>query len=136
MFFVLLGCSKDNNMANPSIKLESYDAVVPPSGNFNAQFTYSQNNGNLTGDSLFIIYFRYNNTPIPSGEEKANPFPTSMPATPNTNKADFTVTIPWATLSYGINNENDTIDLSFVMVDAQGRHSDTVKTSKVIVVYQ
>jgi hypothetical protein len=136
ILFIAFGCSKDNNSSIPNIKLESYNSEVDPDGIFRGQFSYSQSKGNLTGDSLVIHYHRYNESQIPDEDLRPDSLITNMPSTPNANKAEFTVDLSWVALSYGINNENDTIDLSFVLVDPQGNHSDTVKTGKVIVVYQ
>jgi len=131
-----LGCSKDGNQSTPNIKLTSYDAVVLPNSIFNAHFTFSQSGGSISGDTLFIIYHRYNRSLIPTDEDRGSYDTTLLAETPDASKADFTVNLDWSFLSYGINNENDTIDLSFILMNLAGKHSDTVKTSKIIVVYQ
>jgi hypothetical protein len=136
IFFMILGCSKDGNQSKPSIKLVSYDAVVLPNSVFNAHFTFSQSGGSISGDSLFIIYHRYNRSLIPPDDDRGNFDTTLLAETPPASKAEFTVNLDWSFLSYGINDENDTIDLSFILTNLAGKRSDTVKTSKIIVVYQ
>ena len=75
-------------------------------------------------------------SPIPSGEEKPDEFSTSLPITPQTNSADFSVSLAWFDLTYGINNEPDTFDFKFVLIDGNGNHSDTPSTGKVVVLAQ
>jgi hypothetical protein len=133
VFFGLLGCSKDQNQSSPTIKLKSYTDHVSSDGSFNAVLSYSQKNGNLSGDTLWIIRHRYNQTPIPGGEETPDTLMTQLPITPNTNSAEFSASLAWANISYGINGENDTFDFKFVLVDINGNHSDTVATGKVVV---
>lgn len=136
IFLLALGCSKDNNSSGPTIKLKSYSGLVIPSGAFTADLTYSQSGGNLSGDTLVILYRRYNKSQIPPTDQRSDSFLTFMPQTPNTNQAGFSTTLSWANISYGINNENDTVDFRFVLIDLQGNHSDTVTTGKVIVTQQ
>jgi hypothetical protein len=133
ILFFALGCSKDNNQAIPSIKIKSYTNQVNSDGAFNAVLTYSQTSGNLSKDSLWIIRHRYNQTPVPIGEETPDTFMTLLPQTPNASNAEFSVSLAWANISYGINGENDTFDFKFVLVDLFGNHSDTVATGKVVV---
>jgi hypothetical protein len=133
IFLMLLGCSKDQNQTTPSIKLKSYTDHVNSNGSFNAVLTYSQKSGNLSGDSLTIIRHRYNQTPIPIGVQTPDTLLTLLPQTPNTSNAEFSVSLAWANISYGINGENDTFDFRFVLVDINGNHSDTVTTGKVVV---
>lgn len=134
--FLTLGCSKDNNQGAPTIKLKSYTDHVSPDQTFNAELTYSQSGGNLTGDTLVILYRRYNRSEIPPDDLRSDSFITFMPETPNTNDADFTASLAWSNIAYGINDENDTVDFRFVLIDLNGRHSDTVSTGKVIVTQQ
>jgi len=134
--FLMLGCSKDNNQAGPTIKLKSFTAVVTPDQTFNATLTYSQSGGNLTGDTLVILYRRYNQSAIPPVDQRSDSFITFMPETPNASDAEFSTSLSWANISYGINAENDTIDLRFILIDLKGNHSDTVTTGKVIVTQQ
>jgi hypothetical protein len=133
LFLGLLGCSKDQNQSGPTIKLKSYTSLVNSDGAFNAVLTYSQKSGNLSGDSLWIIRHRYNETPIPGGEETPDTLMTLLPDVPNANSAEFSASLAWANISYGINGENDTFDFKFVLVDIKGNHSDTVTTGKVVV---
>ncbi len=133
VFLGLLGCSKDQNQSGPTIKIKSYTDHVTSDGAFNAVLSYSQKSGNLSGDSLWILRHRYNQTPIPGGEETPDTLMTLLPETPSTNVAEFSVSLAWANISYGINGENDTFDFKFVLVDNKGNHSDTVSTGKVVV---
>jgi hypothetical protein len=56
-----------------------------------------------------------------------------MPQTPVANKAEFSASLSWANISYGINGENDTLDFKFVLIDLKGNRSDTAATGKVVV---
>jgi hypothetical protein len=58
---------------------------------------------------------------------------TFLPQTPDANKAEFSASLSWANISYGINGENDTFDFKFVLVDLKGNRSDTAATGKVVV---
>lgn len=133
IFILVLGCSKNQNQSKPSISLKSYTDHVSPSGVFNASFNYSQTSGNLSGDTLWILRHRFNNTPIPLGVATPDTFYTLLPTTPNAPRADFNVSLAWANISYGIGGENDTFNFRFVLVDLAGKPSDTVTTGKVVV---
>ena len=136
MIFWITGCSKNNNPSRPTITLKSYTDLVTPNTVFNALLTYSQPGGSLSLDTLVILYRRYNVSQIPPDNQRSDSFLTIMPQTPNTNAADFSASLSWANISYGINNENDTVDFRFVLVDLKGIHSDTVTTGRVIITQQ
>jgi hypothetical protein len=128
-----LGCSKDQNQIAPTIKLKSYSDQVINGTFFNALLTYSQKNGNLSGDSLVILRRRYNLTQVPPDQVR-DTFITTLPETPDASKAEFTASLDWSIIQYGINGENDTCDFRFILIDQKGNHSDTVTTGKVIIV--
>jgi hypothetical protein len=129
----LLGCSKDQNSSRPSIKMKSYTSTVTPDGSFNAVLTYSQSGGNLSGDTLTIIRHRYNQLPVPPDTQTSDTFMTLLPTTPSASNAEFSASLSWANISYGIGGENDTFDFKFILTDLKGQHSDTAATGKVIV---
>jgi hypothetical protein len=132
-FLMALGCSKDQNSAKPSLKMKSYTDLVTPDGSFNAVLSYSQSGGNLSGDTLLIFRHRYNQTPVPPNDLTSDTFMTFLPQTPDANKAEFSASLSWANISYGINGENDTFDFKFVLIDLKGNRSDTAATGKVVV---
>lgn len=127
-----LGCSKDNASTGPTIAIKSYTSSVNNDGNgFSAELSFSQSGGNISGDSLYILEHRYN-------QSYANPdhndiFPTQLPLTPSASKANFTAHLAWDFIQYGNQGENDTVDFSFILVDQNSKHSDTVTTGKVII---
>ncbi len=131
IFLLALGCSKDNNQVVPNIKIKSFTSEVPPGGEFNAVLTYSQKNGNLSGDTLFIIRHRYNEKPVPPDNQTTDTFDTIMPGTPNANTAEFSVTLNYSDIHID-NGENDTIDFRFLLRDLNGNSSDTAITGKIV----
>ena len=133
IYFLVLGCSKDQNSGSPSIKLKSYTSSVTPDQSFNAVLSYSQSGGNLSGDTLTIIRHRYNLTPVPPDDQTSDTFMTLLPETPSASSAEFSVSLSWANISYGIQGENDTFDFRFILTDLKGHRSDTAITGKVIV---
>jgi hypothetical protein len=133
IFLLVLGCSKDQNSGKPSLKMKSYTGLVTPDGSFNAVLTYSQSGGNLSGDTLFIFRHRYNQVQVPPDVQTSDTFMTQLPETPDASKAEFSASLSWANISYGINGENDTFDFKFVLVDLKGNRSDTASTGKVVV---
>jgi hypothetical protein len=133
LLLVLLGCSKDQNSSKPSLKMKSYTDLVTPDGSFNAVLTYSQSGGNLSNDTLLIFRHRYNQTPVPPNDLTSDTFMTFLPQTPDASKAEFSTSLSWANISYGINGENDTFDFKFVLIDLKGNRSDTAATGKVVV---
>jgi hypothetical protein len=133
IFLMALGCSKDSNSGKPSLKMKSYTDLVPPDGNFTAVLSYSQSGGNLSNDTLLIFRHRYNQTPVPPNDQTSDTFMTFLPQTPDASKAEFSASLSWANISYGINGENDTFDFKFVLVDLKGNRSDTAATGKVVV---
>jgi hypothetical protein len=131
MFLMALGCSKDNNQLVPDIKVKSFTSEVSPDGNFNAVLTYSQKNGNLSADTLFIFRHRYNQKPVPPDNQTTDTFYTIMPGTPNANSAEFSVTLSYSNIHID-NGENDTIDFRFLLRDLNGNSSDTAATGKIV----
>ena len=131
IFFIILGCSKDNNQSIPSITLKTYtDAVYNDGRDFNALLTFKQTNSNIAGDSLVVIRRRYNQSYV---SDPRDTFPTRLPYFPDDPSGQFTVSLMWFDLQYGINGENDTCDFRFVLIDQNLVHSDTVSTGKVII---
>jgi hypothetical protein len=131
IFLLALGCSKDNNSAGPDISIKSYtNAVYNDGRDFNAVLNFSQKNGNISGDSLVIIRKRYNQSFVAIPNDT---FGTRLPVTPSATKAEFSVSLPWFTIQYGINGENDTCDFRFVLLDQNMNHSDTAVTGTVII---
>jgi hypothetical protein len=133
-FLMALGCSKNNNSTGPTIKIKTYTNQVNPDGAFNAVLSYSQNSGSLSGDSLVVLRRRFNQTQVPD-DQKRDTFITLLPQTPNASKAEFSATLVWNFIQYGINGENDSCDFRFVLIDQNGNHSDTVGTG-LVVIYQ
>ena len=125
------GCSKDNNKTNPTIKVKSFTSLVAPDGVFGAVLTYSQKNGNLSGDTLFIIRHRYNEKPVPPDNQTTDSFYTIMPGTPNASSAEFSVNLSYSDIHID-NGENDTIGFSFILRDLNGNASDTATTGKIV----
>lgn len=132
-FLITLGCSKDQNQIGPTIKLKSYTDQVVNGSFFTAQLSYSQKNGNISGDSLVILRRRYNQTQVPPDQQR-DTFITTLPQTPDASKAEFTASLDWSIIQYGIDGENDTCDFRIILIDQKGNHSDTVTTGKVIIV--
>ena len=128
IYFLALGCSKDNNGAAPSISIKSFTGQVSSGGAFSATLKYSQKNGTLTEDSLTIIRRWYNHTGLPPGVDV-----TFMPDMPNTSEAEFRVDILYENLYVDLGGEPDTIDLSFILTDYNGNHSDTATTGKIVI---
>jgi hypothetical protein len=127
------GCSKDSAPGGgPSIGIKSYTSTVDNNGNgFNAVLSFSQSGGNISGDSLVIFEHRYNQS---YASEHNDTFPTRLPLTPSANKAEFNATLAWDFVQYGNQGENDTVNFSFVLIDQNLKHSDTVATGKVIII--
>jgi len=130
-FLLALGCTKDNNGGGPSISIKSYTSSVFNNGNdFNAVLSYSQKGGNLSGDSLVIIRRRFNQSYVSNPRDT---FSTRLPTTPSTDNAEFSASLAWQDIEYGINGENDTCDFRFVLIDQNMKHSDTAATGTVII---
>ena len=131
VMLLALGCSKDNASGGPTIAIKSYTEQVHNDGNgFSAVLSFSQSGGNISGDSLVIIEHRYNQSYAP---DHADTFATRLPYTPSAAKAEFTPHLSWDFIQYGNQDENDTVDFRFVLIDQNLKHSDTVATGLVII---
>jgi hypothetical protein len=131
LVLMILGCSKDNSQAGPTIGIKSYNSSVYNDNNgFNVTLTFSQKGGSPSGDSLTIIQHRRNQSYVPN---PVDTFGTRLPITPSVDKAEFTANLQWQFIEFGINGENDTCDFQFVLVDLNQNHSDTVSTGTVII---
>ena len=133
IYFLALGCSKDNNGAAPSISIKSFTGQVSSGGAFSATLKYTQKNGTLTEDSLTIIRRWYNHTGLPPGVDVIDTFLTFMPDMPSVSEAEFRVDILYENLYVDLGGEPDTIDLSFILTDYNGNHSDTATTGKIVI---
>ncbi|HTB26809.1 MAG TPA: hypothetical protein VK711_15665 [Puia sp.] len=132
LLLMVLGCTKNNNGAGPSISIKSYTSAVYNNGNdFSAVLSYSQKGGSLSGDSLVILRRRFNQSFNPNPENDT--FGTRLPLTPSVDKAEFTASLAWLDIAVGINGENDTCDFRFVLIDQNMNHSDTAATGTVII---
>ncbi len=130
--FMVLGCSKDNNSTVPAISIKSFTDHVVAGGAFNAVLNYTQSGGNFTGDTLLILRHRFNAKPVPpDNQTSSDSVNTLMPNTPNTDKAEFSVSLSYENIHID-NGENDTISFSFILFDAKGKHSDTATTGKIV----
>ena len=98
---------------------------------FNAILNYSQKSGNLSGDTLLVLRRRYNQKPVPPDFQTSDSFNTLMPETPNTGTAELNVSLSYENIHID-NGENDTIDFRFVLIDLNGKHSDTATTGKIV----
>ena len=136
IILMIVGCSKDKYQTQPTISIKSYSSAVSPGGNFNAVFNYTQNNGNLTGDSLYVFKHLHNSANVPIGTPQSDTAFSILPETPQSSLAEFNININYNNLYIDLGGDNDTIDLKFVLVDLAGRHSDTVQTGKVILLSQ
>jgi hypothetical protein len=131
LLLFMFGCSKDNGSGGPTIGIKSYTSSVHNDGGngFSATLSFSQSGGNISGDSLVIMEHRYNQSYAPD----LGPFGTRLPLTPSASKAEFTTQLAWIYIQYGVQDENDTVDFKFVLIDQNLKHSDTVTTGKVII---
>jgi hypothetical protein len=130
VILLILGCSKNNASGGASISIKSYTSQVYNDGNgFSAVLSFSQSGGNISGDSLIIIEHRYNqSTSFPD-----NTFSTRLPITPSAAKAEFSPHLAWDIIQYGVQDETDTVDFRFVLLDQNLKPSDTVSTGKVYI---
>ena len=129
---LMLGCTKNGASSGPTITLKSYTNPVNNNGNgFSALLTFSQSGGNISGDSLVIMEHRYNQSYY--NPDHLETFSTRLPLTPSASKADFTAQLAWVDIQYGNQDENDTVDFKFVLIDQNLKHSDTVVTGKIII---
>jgi len=131
LFLFILGCSKDKFEVKPTIRIKSYTQTVAPGGTFNAVLAYSQKKGVIEGDTLVAMRHRYTFSANPSPDTF---FTILNGQIPNSNQADFNVTLDYSYLrTGGDSTKNDTIDFQFALIDLAGRSSDTVKTGKIVI---
>lgn len=131
LFLAALGCSKNNSSGIPNISIKSYTSQVYNNGqDFQATLNFTQNGGDISGDSLVIIEHRFNQS---YASYHTDTFSTRLPITPNAPTGEFSTTLSWAFIQYGNPNEADTVNFSFIVLDQNLRHSDTAVTGKVII---
>lgn len=138
---LLVACEKNNLETKPEIEVKSISTEqVPIGGNLIVTLEFRDKEGDVD-DSVTIIRKRLNARDI-----DAQPFARrfKIPPFPDKTTGEMDVSLSWAqflTLQNsplripGENrNENDTLQLSFSVRDAEGNRSDTVTIDRNIIV--
>lgn len=139
----IAGCDKDRFQTKPQIKIiSSSTEIVPVSGNLQVVLEYTDKEGDVN-DTLFITKQRMNQRAVPTLRDTLK-FP--IPEFPDRQLGQFelnltysnhlisAVTPPRIPGSNPSKNEADTLNLKFLVRDAEGNKSDSVILSNIIVI--
>jgi hypothetical protein len=129
----VISCDKDKFETKPTLEVvETSSDYVPKNGDLRVRLEFTDKEGDVT-DSVILLRQRMNlkNTVI------SNPIKYSIPTHPAITKADIEVNLEYVNgLTFGFpainipgtnptQYEPDTLQLKFVVRDAQGNKSDT-----------
>lgn len=140
---VVAACDKDKFQTKPQIRIiSSSTEVVPVSGTLQVVLEYTDKEGDVH-DTLFITKQRLNRRVVPTLRDTLR-FP--IPEFPDRQSGQFELNLGYSNHlisattppripgSSPSRNEPDTLNLKFLVRDAEGNKSDSVILSNIIVI--
>ncbi len=130
---VIIACNKGNYQSKPTLKIKSLNGdLIPSGGALKVIIEYTDKEGDLSQDTLLSIRNRLNRRPIPTNNASPDTLHNKIPTFPEKVKGEFDVSFDYSYLHQS-DVENDTILFKFVAKDRAGHISDTVVTSKIVI---
>jgi hypothetical protein len=130
-----VSCNKSKFQTKPQISIESINSVIPAGGGLDAKLKFTQKNGSLSGGTFISIRDRLNQQPLPPGTGSTDTLVSNIPSFPDKNQGEFEFTLDYNYL-HESDQQNDTFLFKFAVIDRNGNKSDTISSSKVVVLFQ
>ena len=112
--------------------MQSVNSVIPVGGAMQAKINFTQSNGLLSKGLFIAIRTRLNQIPLPPDLEGADTLLSQIPEFPDKNQGEFQYTLDYNYLHQS-DQENDTINFQFAVIDQGGNRSDTITTETIVV---
>jgi hypothetical protein len=138
-----LACSKDKYQNKPQISIKSINtSVVPIGGNLDIILSYTDKQGDLGDDTVFVRKIRVNNRVVATIRDTLF---LHIPNFPNNPKGDIELNLDYQLDVISASNppaipgtnpvqyESDTLVLKIAVKDRGGNTSDTLTTGKIVV---
>jgi hypothetical protein len=138
VFALLIACSKDKFETKPSISIKSYNTKnLLQDQDLIITFDYKDREGDLANGKFIYFPQRLNEKPLSSGEQAFADSVESVLSSKIPKKAEGEVelTLPY-TFLHKSDAENDTLQFHFVLQDAAGNRSDSVKSDIIVIISQ
>lgn len=133
LVFLLSQCSKSDNGGKPTISMQSVNSVIPVGGAMQAKINFTQSNGLLSQGIFIAIRTRLNEIGLPPDLEGADTLISQIPEFPDKNQGEFQYTLDYNYLHQS-DQENDTINFKFAVIDRAGNKSDTISSGTIVVI--
>lgn len=126
-------CSKSNN-GKPKISIESINSPIQAQEQFDALLKFSSGS-KLSKGILVAIRDRLNIAPPPVGVDKSGTDTLHIPIPEfAADKGEFEFVMSYDDYLHFSDGLNDTLQFKFAAIDANGTSSDTVTSSKIVVI--
>ncbi len=110
----------------------SVNSVIPVGGAMQAKINFTQSNGLLSQGIFIAIRTRLNQITLPPDNQGADTLVSQIPEFPDKNQGEFQYTLDYNYLHQS-DQENDTINFKFAVIDRAGNKSDTISTGTIVV---
>ncbi len=139
LVIIVFACSKDKFETKPQLKVTSLNKdIVPRGDSLTITFEFTDKEGDVDS-ALFMIRRRLN----VKGDTTKNVQRFAIPTFPDKNQGEFELTLsnagflsqgiaPIRIPGSGIDNEPDTMKLSFFVADQKGNRSDTAVANVIV----
>ncbi|MFI5155088.1 MAG: hypothetical protein ACHQEM_02835 [Chitinophagales bacterium] len=132
LILLLSQCSKSGSGGKPTISMGSVNSVIPVGGAMQATINFTQSNGLLSQGQFTAIRTRLNQIPLPPDNVGADTLVSQIPEFPDKNQGEFQYTLDYNYLHQS-DQENDTINFKFAVMDKGGNKSDTISSGIIVV---
>ena len=135
VIIILIACGKDKFETKPRIEIKNYNTKIVAKGNGNElriDIDYFDKEGDLSQAEFFAVRQRLNVKSLPANADKADTLRYPLPKFPEKDHAGIVFQLGWDFLKESP-SENDTIVFRFAVADKAGHKSDTITSSKLVI---
>ena len=132
---ILAACSKDKFQTKPLIEIKSYNTKTIAKANGNElriNINYFDKEGDLSQAQFFAVRQRLNVKPLNANSDKADTLRYQLPKFPDKDHGEIVFQIGYDFLKES-QTENDTLVFRFAVTDRGGNKSDTITSSKLVI---
>ena len=138
----IISCSKDKYQSGPSITLKSVSSTnIPVNGSMTIDLGYTDKQGNISNDTLFLIKVRNN---IRQTTTVRDTLPMLIPDNPGSPKGEINLQLdyedylisaenPLDALPPATGKESDSLTFKFILKDNDNRTSDTLVIKNIVI---
>jgi hypothetical protein len=133
---LLAACGKDKFETKPLLEIKSYNSKTIARANGNElriNINYFDKEGDLSQAEFFAVRQRLNLKPLPPNSDKADTLRYQLPKFPDKDHGEIVFQIGWQDFLKESPSENDTLVFRFAVTDRGGNKSDTITTSKLVI---